>query len=139
MKAAFSAIWITLSLLTGFQQALIFMHFKLNREIIEREFCVNKNRPELGCHGTCFLKKQLEKASEDAKSGSYIIYPWIITSPASGIDFEIRATLPEIQNKIPVYEEAAYTDPGRETIAPPPDSHNHLSKFINIIFQQKNY
>lgn len=134
MKAAISAIWLTLSLLIGFQQALIFMHFKLNREVIEREFCVNKNRPELRCHGTCFLKKLLEKANENAESDTYTIAPWIDTLPASGIDFSIKQMLPEIQNEIPVYEETPYTDPGRETIAPPPDPLLRLSKFRNIIF-----
>lgn len=137
MKAALSAIGITLSLLTGFQQALIFMHFKLNREVIEREFCINKNRSELRCNGTCFLKKQLEKANEDAESGTHIIYPWINTSPASGIGFEIKTILPEIQNKIPVYEETIYTEPGRETIVPPPDSHTRLSKIYTYYFPTK--
>ena len=134
MKTAFSVLWITLSLLIGFEQALIFMHFKLNREVIEREFCVNKNRPELGCHGTCFLKKQLEKANEDAESGTHLVYSWISTSPPSGIDFEIKMILPDIQNEIAYYKETAYTDPGREPLAPPPDSHTRLSKLIHPVF-----
>jgi|GEM_PF-332694 len=134
MKAAFSAIWITLSLLIGFQQALIFMHFKLNRKIIEQEFCVNKSRPELQCHGTCFLKKLMKKANEGAESDSYIIYPWIEALPASDKYFEMKTVLPEMQNQIPFYKKIIYSDPGRETITPPPDSYTRLFKLTDIIF-----
>lgn len=40
-----SGLLMLLSVLIGFQQAIIVMHFKLNQERIEKEFCENKNKP----------------------------------------------------------------------------------------------
>lgn len=120
MKAAFSALWITLSLLTGFQQALIFAHFKLNQEAISREFCVNKNRPELECNGTCYLKKLLEKASEDPQPVSIMIHPWIDTFPSLTAQPEEKIRTMEIQSKTSTYKEIQYKEPCLETLVPPP-------------------
>lgn len=120
MKAAYSAIWITLSLLIGFQQALIYVHFTLNRETIERRFCINKNRPELQCHGTCFLKKQLQKAGENPESASVVIYPWIDTFPSLATESGLKTPTIEVQNEIPGLKEDFYKEPGLETPVPPP-------------------
>ncbi|WP_163400479.1 hypothetical protein [Flavobacterium fluviatile] len=61
MKKVFSITMIILFLLVSFQQALIIVHFKLNQEQIEQEFCINKSKPELQCHGKCHLKKRTGK------------------------------------------------------------------------------
>jgi hypothetical protein len=42
--------------------------FEWQRAEIEQTLCENRNRPELGCHGSCVLRKQL-KAAEDATHG----------------------------------------------------------------------
>mgnify|MGYP006206130183 CR=1 FL=1 len=68
MKKAFSIIMTMLFLLVSFQQALIIVHFKLNQQNIEQEFCVNKAKPELQCHGKCHLKKELAKSAADEQS-----------------------------------------------------------------------
>ncbi|MBK0370447.1 hypothetical protein [Flavobacterium agrisoli] len=64
MKNVFSITMIFLFLLVSFQQALILVHFELNQKSIEADFCVNKNKPELQCHGKCHLKKELEKSDK---------------------------------------------------------------------------
>jgi hypothetical protein len=35
--------------------------YRINREEIAKEHCVNKSRPELKCDGKCYLVKQLAK------------------------------------------------------------------------------
>ena len=54
-----------LFLLVSFQQALIIVHFKLNQKDIEKEFCVNKSKPQLQCHGKCHFKKELKKSEKN--------------------------------------------------------------------------
>lgn len=38
------------------------IHFYTNQQAIIAQECVNKNRPEMQCNGTCYLAKQLKKA-----------------------------------------------------------------------------
>lgn len=119
MKQVFSVLMMVLSLLIGFQQAIIVMHFKLNQEVIEQEFCVNKNNSELQCHGVCHLEKQLQKTgrSDAASIGDYQRVDML---PISYREFEVRNLTVEIRNEIPIYKKTYYTDPYREIFVPPP-------------------
>ena len=63
MKKVFSILMATLILLITFQRGLIVIHFKLNQDYIEKNYCVNKTKPKLQCHGQCQLKKELQKTS----------------------------------------------------------------------------
>lgn len=108
-----------LSLLIGFQQAIIVVHFKLNRTIIEQRFCINKNKPELQCHGACHLKKQLQE-TENSGSSSISIYPKIDVFPVSFTVVEVKNPTTDIQRKTSIHKEPLYTSPYREIFVPPP-------------------
>lgn len=119
MKIVYSVLLLVLSLLIGLQQAIIVVHFKLNRDAIEERFCTNKNKPELQCHGTCHLKKQLQEA-ENAASASLSIYPKIDMVPALLTEWEIKHSITKILSETPIYKEILYVAPCREVIVPPP-------------------
>ncbi|VTR35104.1 hypothetical protein [Sphingobacterium thalpophilum] len=119
MKQVFSVLMMLLSLLIGFQQAILVMHFKLNQVAIEKAFCVNKNKPEMQCHGICHLKKQLQKM-ENSDSDSIGVYQRVDMLPISSTEFETRRLTVEIWNGIPMYKEVHYTEPYREIFVPPP-------------------
>jgi hypothetical protein len=58
-----------------FMAPLIFADYELRKDFIIKNYCVNKNRPEMHCDGKCYLAKQLEKAEqEDQKqaTGNFI-------------------------------------------------------------------
>lgn len=40
-------------------------YYELNKEYITEMFCVNTSKPELGCEGKCFLRKQLNKKDQN--------------------------------------------------------------------------
>ncbi|GGC41936.1 hypothetical protein GCM10011386_37580 [Parapedobacter defluvii] len=119
MKQVFSFLMMVLSLLVGFQQAIIIMHFNLNQEAIEQEFCVNRNRPELQCHGTCHLKKQLQE-KENTDSAPIGIYQRIDMLAISATGFEAGNVMIEIRNNISVFKEIYYMEPCLEIFVPPP-------------------
>jgi hypothetical protein len=119
MKIVYSVLLMMLSLLIGFQQAIIIMHFKLNRDAIEQRYCINKNKPGLQCHGACHLKKQLQE-TENPESASISIYPKIDIFPVSIAAFEVKYSTIEMLNEIPVYKETRYMEPYREIFVPPP-------------------
>ncbi len=54
MQKVLSVLLAVLCLLIGFQKALMLVHFKLNQASIEETLCINKNQPELQCHGSCY-------------------------------------------------------------------------------------
>lgn len=119
MQLAFSVLLMALSLLTGFQQAITVVHFKLNQEVIEQKFCINKNKPALQCHGSCHLKKQLEE-TENSGAPSIGIYPRIDMFTISASEWEIKNSITVIRNKTSLYKECFYTAPYIEVLVPPP-------------------
>jgi len=121
MKKGFSALLMILSLLIGFQQTIIVMHFKLNQDALEEKFCINKDQPELQCHGTCYLKRQLQK-TESNESAPINIYQKVDMLPISIIKFETKSQTAEIQVKIATYKEILYKEPPLEIFVPPPNA-----------------
>ena len=67
-------IAIFLSLLvaaTAFKDLVVIASFKANQQYIATNLCVNQNKPELSCHGKCFLNAQLDKEEKRDKSIPY--------------------------------------------------------------------
>ena len=119
MKKVFSFTMTMLFLLVSFQQALIIVHFKLDQKNIEKEFCLNKDKPELQCHGKCHLKKELEKSdTTDLELTS--IGKKIDMVPVSNI--EVPAPIIKVikSGKITNYKEFGLLEPSLEIFVPPP-------------------
>ena len=108
-----------LSLLMGFQQAIVIVHFKLNQQTLEEQFCVNKNRPEMNCHALCFLKKKLRNQDEGASNG-LSNYKKIDLMHTDLIVLRPEAFEP-LMNQIHIpYGVPVYTGPVPEVRIPPP-------------------
>lgn len=62
-------IWLYLSLaaigMQSFTAPLIFVSFELNRDYIAATLCENRDIPESGCDGQCFLMKKLKQSQQD--------------------------------------------------------------------------
>ncbi|WP_313190074.1 hypothetical protein [Sphingobacterium sp.] len=114
-----SGILMLLSVLIGFQQAIIVMHFKLNQEKIEKAYCENKNKPEMQCHGLCHLKKQLED-QENSETATLKNYPRVDMLVASDFEFILSNSDSEYNEVITAYQEVYYKEPSREIFIPPP-------------------
>lgn len=65
MLKRFIAFLLILTLISAhFSKLYVFAGFELNRNYIAEKLCINKNRPELNCHGKCFLMKKLAEAEK---------------------------------------------------------------------------
>jgi len=63
------AFLIILSLISAhFSKLYVFAGFELNRSYIAEKLCINKNKPELNCHGKCFLMKKLAETEKKQES-----------------------------------------------------------------------
>ncbi|WP_254529959.1 MULTISPECIES: hypothetical protein [unclassified Sphingobacterium] len=114
-----SGLLMLLSVLVGFQQAIIVMHFKLNQEKIEMAYCENKNKPEMQCHGLCHLKKQLED-QENSETAPPKNYPRVDMLVATDFEFILSDYDSECSEVITGYQEVYYKEPLREIFIPPP-------------------
>ncbi|MFD2520619.1 hypothetical protein [Emticicia soli] len=43
---------------------IIYLQYEINKDYIIKNYCVNKNRPQLHCDGKCYLAKKLKAAEE---------------------------------------------------------------------------
>ena len=68
MRTFGSFLLILITLLSTSLTALVRANYELNREVIARYFCINRNRPELGCQGQCHLRQQLDTAQSAEQS-----------------------------------------------------------------------
>lgn len=112
---------IILILLVSFQQALIIVHFKLNQYKIEQDFCINKSKPELQCHGKCHLNKELDQ-SENSDLGFNSISKKIDIALISNTEFTLEITKQINSNKATIYREFRHFEPYLEIFVPPPIS-----------------
>lgn len=57
----FAALSLQLSLPT-----LLSINYSVHKEAITELFCINKDKPDMGCQGKCHLKKQIEETNPPA-------------------------------------------------------------------------
>ena len=120
MKKVFSITMTILFLLVSFQQALIIVHFKLNQNAIEKEFCENKAKPELQCHGKCHLKKELQDTEKNNDLELRSISKQIDIALISNIEFTVLTPKDINAKKVFLYKEYGQTEPCLEIFVPPP-------------------
>lgn len=52
--------------------AILFVNYEMNKQEITEMFCVNKDKPELNCNGSCHLMQQLkERENREAQQINY--------------------------------------------------------------------
>ena len=119
MKKVFSILMATLILLITFQRGLIVIHFKLNQDYIEKNYCVNKTKPKLQCNGQCQLKKELQKTS-DTNLENLSIYKHIELIPLKINIFKIEKIEFRETLKISFYREDLFIQNFVKRILHPP-------------------
>lgn len=51
---------------------IVYLEYEFNKEYIIKNYCVNKNRPQLHCDGKCYLAKKLRAAQDKDERQSKI-------------------------------------------------------------------
>jgi len=64
MKKISAYIFFIALVCQTFSQVFVVSNFLINRDYIAANLCENIDKPELECHGSCFLDKELEKDTE---------------------------------------------------------------------------
>lgn len=85
----------------SFQGTGLLFNYRFNRAAFEKD-CINKNRPQLKCHGQCqLMKKMAEKEKQEqhhpeSKPGEQtaLFFSYAETSPAIVAETSIHSTFP---------------------------------------------
>ena len=68
MKQVSCILLLIVIIVQSLNRQLIVINYQLNKEIITKKYCENKDKPDLCCNGKCHLKKQLNEL--DKKQGN---------------------------------------------------------------------
>ncbi len=119
LKSLLAILLVASLLLQGLSRLVIIVNYQLNQEQITALFCVNKRKPASGCHGKCYLKKQLDQADTHAVPLSNLkalLELDLFTQPLPTFAFATGLTLPEAQD---FYPYPHYSSPTLAVFAPP--------------------
>lgn len=104
MRPLLTIGFLMLCLAAMLRPAAPLLEYALNRDYIEQVLCINKDEPEMQCHGKCYLEQQLQKAAEEQQPEKALInlqeYPLALVSQfpqplvrsSSGCLFELDDT-----------------------------------------------
>ena len=112
---------ISLSLHTS-SQLFIYMSFWLNQNFIAQHLCENRDKPELNCHGTCHLKKEIKKDEQQKQQHDFsnqiveltYIKPTLLAKIEKPVVFQTKRPIYNIQIETP------HINPYISTILRPP-------------------
>ncbi|AZQ65261.1 hypothetical protein EI427_23900 [Flammeovirga pectinis] len=94
-------------LFNAFSVSLLKLDLERQRAFIEKVFCINKDKPEMSCHGQCFISKELEKEAKKQQQTSeqlskeYVLDLPVVRQEFVGIHFtdfeeQLKVTFPEV-------------------------------------------
>lgn len=73
LRLFFSFIIIFLLLFVSVYKSYVAVNYIFNLSTIENNYCVNKNLPELNCHGKCYLSLNLNKFNSSHHSSDFFV------------------------------------------------------------------
>jgi hypothetical protein len=119
LKSLLAILLVSSLLLQGFGRLCIVVNYQLNQAQITELFCINKNKPDVGCQGKCYLKKQLGQAESQSvplSSLKALLEVELFAQPLTGFLF---ATGPTDARPAGFYLYPTYPSPVRPVFLPP--------------------
>lgn len=123
MKALFSLILSLIIFTASFQNSLFMIDYQINRAFYEIH-CINKDKPEMDCHGKCQVKKESDKSSNPFNQVKYSFEFNIL--PAKPLEFNLDLTDQLVHKEEVNTFYAHFILPGFSEIFPHPPQFSHL-------------
>ena len=99
---------------------VIISSFLLKNDYIATNLCENKNKPELKCHGNCYIKKQFEKEEKKESEKNMDLKSQIEWAFTSDIHKKHTLYLVEINEIETLYLRTFSIDFNNSIFRPPP-------------------
>lgn len=89
MKSILSISALIVFLYIQLYNGMVFMSYELNKSSIIEQFCINKDKPEMKCEGTCHMKKMMLSEDTEKEGEPQMVLPEIqLYVNHIGIDLE---------------------------------------------------
>ena len=95
----------------------VWMNYVINKSEIIEKFCVNKDKPEMKCHGTCHMKKMMLDEGKEDQSQPQLSLPEMLLFTAE-LPFEISNAVRTIRS--PFFYKVNYNTGFLDEIDVPP-------------------
>lgn len=96
MKKAIAILTILIITASGLHKTLVFSYYEYDKAYIIENLCINKNDPEMGCEGKCYL---LNKANEEKAQGIMIQILKSIKDEVAQLEEEFQFQSSENENE----------------------------------------
>lgn len=124
----YASILLTLALiLPQLLQLTAMVDYVIRMDAIEEAYCVNKDKPELSCHGSCHLKSELANIEEPGPKGSqpaqapvkptFRVLDFIVNSTSVQISSRIQVPVDDFH--VPAFMGNTHTSFSNRILAPP--------------------
>ena len=94
MFKPFGIFLLSLFMFTQVHNTVVWVNYEMNMEEITNLFCENTDKPEMNCHGTCHLKKQIISTDNqnpvESNTQLYINEIQLFSSSSEQDSFEIK-------------------------------------------------
>ncbi len=94
--------------------------FKLNEDYIANNLCENKSKPEMKCHGKCFLMKKIREAHQKQEKQDIKNKEIVLLLPKTVLLLPFVRITSSIKQKI-VFLDKVYQSPSLSVPVPPPN------------------
>ncbi|MBB3699973.1 hypothetical protein KMW28_27485 [Flammeovirga yaeyamensis] len=69
-------------LFNAFSLSLLKIDLEIQRDFIEKVFCINKDKPKMSCHGQCFINKEMKKEAQKQEEANTVTTKEVVLSMA---------------------------------------------------------
>lgn len=91
----------------------VLTYFQINRDYIAEVLCINKDEPEMACHGQCFLKNKLDLADDPAPAEN------TVPPTKQSVDFPVFLTSENVHTSRPFVQTEVNYSPYRYNTSSP--------------------
>ncbi|MEP7324263.1 MAG: hypothetical protein ABI761_20195, partial [Saprospiraceae bacterium] len=114
LKNIFIYFLLTAILTQSFEVIITIFEFQSNRTFYEKVLCINKNKPELACHGKCVLMQKLkheyEKNNDSERQALQNLFDRKVTLYCCDLltTFKVTAEIPKLNPSMETYTCSQY-------------------------------
>ncbi|MGZ3940520.1 MAG: hypothetical protein ACXVBK_17245 [Flavisolibacter sp.] len=105
MKFFLVPILMTLVLAQAFSKWLVVAEYKMNKDFIAKNLCINKVRPKIHCNGKCQMMKRLAEEEKENTSNNTNNSPQVKVQEVLFCMDINRPAIPSLTCVTPVYNE----------------------------------
>ncbi len=103
------------------KDAAVYICFKLNQDYIAKNLCINRDKPESCCEGSCELEKALDENSEHGNKAPFNFHDNKEFSPYLQLDKQLKFNFAHFNSEYPVFVKLYYQYSNYTSIFHPPN------------------